>query len=740
MLCNFLGVYTFNLTVKKTLFFLVLYCTLTIANAQQWYYQHGSGNPNGLNTENDQNGIGNGWTVIQSDTANSTYTPVQNIPFAFNFEGSPVTKYKVSTWGYLTFTDTAKRHLFNKSVSLPSLALPDKTVSIQGFLPIGENDAVLTKVFGQAPNRQLWIKFYSMTSFLDSATWSSFSYMSIVLEETTNRIFVVSQAFGSSVKPFVSAVHNIGIKSNDANGLQASSVNATDTLLTSNPSDNTYYEFLWGTQKTVDASLKGISWVNSPKTPGSVVVNTNSDLLFEITNPGKTALTDIQIAYTINGGPILYDTVAPFVLAPNSASVKIQKHKKTFSGNTAGSYQIIKAWIAKANGGADLNFANDTIIRKVLFISGNAVAMPILMEKSTAAWNGYCPDADFVSDSIKRISGVNVIITNHHNLDAMAGAGDSINTDFNATFPSAMFNRQSPYKGIKSAMLPQDSWLNALKLVNTASPVKTQVHDLKLDVGTRKMTWKVKVGFADYMITKDVKVGTFVNEAFVRGIGTGYEQSLAASIYTNAKHPLYNKGSVLRGYYHNDVCWSSPSGVYGQPLPTLAEVVGPNDSFEFDFGYTFTSLNDSVSIPTAAQYGPKGMVFSKYKPASLSAIGFVSINNANPSDRILLGASQRMLWDTKLATEKNQIIKFSMFPNPSSGKVEIQFQIVQPTQISLHIYDLAGKECTTPKVWMAKSGLQTVPLATEDLQAGIYLVQISTQNGSHHQQKLVVAK
>src|SRR5689334_21112110 len=65
-------------------------------------------NPGGLNTDIEEPYTANpGWTQIEATSASPAWTAVQTLPFAFNFNGSAVTTFKVSTTGVLTFTTAA---------------------------------------------------------------------------------------------------------------------------------------------------------------------------------------------------------------------------------------------------------------------------------------------------------------------------------------------------------------------------------------------------------------------------------------------------------------------------------------------------------------------------------------------------------------------------------------------------------------------------------------------------------
>src|ERR1043166_6978638 len=95
-------------SVKKiVLLFLLPLMSAAVANAQYFYLTGSGKNPGELNIDAeypDGGGLPTGWTKIDAGSAATPlWTPAQTIPFSFMFNGSPVTQFKVSTSGVLTF-------------------------------------------------------------------------------------------------------------------------------------------------------------------------------------------------------------------------------------------------------------------------------------------------------------------------------------------------------------------------------------------------------------------------------------------------------------------------------------------------------------------------------------------------------------------------------------------------------------------------------------------------------------
>ena len=148
------------------------------------------GNPGGINTDSDISTIG--WTeIISGGISTNQWSEVQTLPFSFEFFGYSVTFFKVSANGVLTF-DTSAVLIPGANRNLPTSGMPDSSVAFfwdefTNSPPTGSTDRIYTKVFGTAPNRQLWIKF---RSYELGNPYHSSVYLAMALEETTNKIYI----------------------------------------------------------------------------------------------------------------------------------------------------------------------------------------------------------------------------------------------------------------------------------------------------------------------------------------------------------------------------------------------------------------------------------------------------------------------------------------------------------------------------------------------------------------------
>ncbi|MES2778770.1 MAG: BNR-repeat neuraminidase N-terminal domain-containing protein, partial [Bacteroidota bacterium] len=208
-------------------FFLLLGAVIgTISSyAQTKYttsYATNVGNPGALNTDLDD--VVTGWTnIIGGSISINQWSTVVPMPFTFNYFGSPMNEFKASANGLITFA-TGTTILPEGNKTLPANTLPDSTIACfwDAFTtgaPTSANDIVAWKVWGSAPNRQLWIKWASFEIGSPSVTNASFMCM---MEESTNKIYLVEGAFSPTISTAASTT-TAGIQLNNTTAFMSGS-------------------------------------------------------------------------------------------------------------------------------------------------------------------------------------------------------------------------------------------------------------------------------------------------------------------------------------------------------------------------------------------------------------------------------------------------------------------------------------------------------------------------------------
>ncbi len=213
------------------LFFLALTHLAFCQTSYNTSYHQNSGNPGGLNTEVDLDPLlwtNIGWHMMSGNQ----WTNATTIPFPFEFYGDPVTSFQASHNGVITFSNPGAAP--GNNVDLPSSQLPDLSIcafwdSYHAYIYSGW---INTKVFGVLPNRQFWINYSDFP--IGGATGAIFS---IVLEETSNKIYIVDQYANGFT------TGTVGLQKNLTTYAQYGSNTEAIGSATTQNSDNSYYEF-----------------------------------------------------------------------------------------------------------------------------------------------------------------------------------------------------------------------------------------------------------------------------------------------------------------------------------------------------------------------------------------------------------------------------------------------------------------------------------------------------------------
>ncbi len=374
--------------MKKILLSLVALSSMLVADAQGYYYFKDSTgtNPGNINMEQSEypvgGGISAGWTtVLGGGNSSPAMSPSQTIPFSFNFDGGAVTSYRAMSNGTVSFASNPTVPSAYGSFALPSSSVADSSVTIMDIRGIGSNDNIVSKTFGSAPNRQHWIFFTSYTP----ASGTGWVYWSIVLEETTNKIYIVDQRSNNAVSGMTA-----GIQINSTTAIAATGHTTLD-LNDPTPIDNRFYEFIPGTQATYDMAAKS-------STVDDIVVLGNAPFTMTGTlqNRGTATVTSYDLNYQVGTGAIVTSAISGTSIA--NGAVTSYSHPTAWTPASAGTYTI-QAWATNINGNADANTADDKITF-VVDVVDTILPRKTLLEVFTSSTCGPCTPGNFQMDSV----------------------------------------------------------------------------------------------------------------------------------------------------------------------------------------------------------------------------------------------------------------------------------------------------------------------------------------------------
>ena len=79
--------------------------------------------------------------------------------------------------------------------------------------------------------------------------------------------------------------------------------------------------------------------------------------------------------------------------------------------------------------------------------------------------------------------------------------------------------------------------------------------------------------------------------------------------------------------------------------------------------------------------------------------------------------------------QESIVTQFTVFPNPTSGKVKIQYTLKENSKISVEINDINGKMVTSMTLGEVSSGEHLIESDLSSESAGIYFVKLKTNQG-----------
>ncbi|MCI4669376.1 MAG: T9SS type A sorting domain-containing protein [Bacteroidia bacterium] len=327
---------------------------LAISLAQISYetsYSAQAGNPGGLNTQMDDDT--SGWaTIMPGGFITNQWSNVISLPFSFDFYGQSFVSARVSANGIMAFT-ASNTSLPGNNEALPTSTLPDYSIAAfwEEFAqnpPVLTNDKVISKTFGTAPNRQFWLKW-------SSYQWgpSSFANIAIVLEEGTNRIYMVDQY--SSPVTAASISSTVGVQKNSQTAVMSGN-NISLEQVGFHFLDNHYYTYT--PYQIPPEDLRPMTIIGPESQNCGLDQETIS---VSIKNQGQQAANSYVAKLFVNGNLILMDNEFQSLQPGDSL---VHTFSQAFDFSTPGEYEISVVVSSPSDG----NTANDSIHQNIIHL------------------------------------------------------------------------------------------------------------------------------------------------------------------------------------------------------------------------------------------------------------------------------------------------------------------------------------------------------------------------------------
>lgn len=684
--------------MKKLSILLGLFLMAFNSQAQYWQIPNPNANtnPSSINAD-DEYPVGGGlaatWTTIHTPSASPTWSAAINIPFSFQFNGTPVTQFKVSNSGIVTFdVATALAAPSFTKAALPSASIPDKSVCIWGLGGIGANDNVVAKTFGTAPNRQYWIQFSSYGYGTATSDGSNFCYWSIVLEETTNKIHIVDNRTGgySTATKVVSA----GIQITSANALMVPlspnlvALSGTDPT----PADNSYYTFIPGTQPAFDMSVTSI-------TTSQYLAAGNVNVAGVIRNLGSTTITSLTMNYKIDGGTAVSAPLTGLSIAP--LATYNFTHPTPWNA-TIGNHTI-EAYATDLNGAnADVNPGDDSKIKSVSVMSETVQRLP-LFEIFSSSTCGPCKPGN----------------ENFHTVVSTKPSEDYVKVKYQQDFPGT----GDPYCTTESVNRRNYYAINSIPRMEidggwdgNASSFTTALYDAARAVPAQyKMNGTY--GVDNKSVSAKVRFSPLFNATGAKLYVAVLEGKTTSNVKSNGETEFLN---VMKKMLPNE---------NGTTVPAVT--IGNWDSITLN--YTF---NGSYRLPTDGATANRINHATEHSVEEFTDLYVIAWIQGSDK-QVYQAANLTSLTPVGLNDISNSIAAIDVYPNPSSDRVKVELNMKSNDMLIASLIDLNGNVISS-KAIQATQGKNSIEFDVQNLANGVYNILIFDSKNNSSVQKIVV--
>lgn len=674
--------------MKKIYFLtLVFICAFIFESNAQYYYSLSSnpGNPSSLNTDNEYpngSGLPAGWAVILAGSNSSpTWSSTETIPFSFNFNGSAVTQYKVSSSGVLTFNTGATTAPSYTNATIPNASIPDQSVLIWGIQGIGSNDNIVTKTFGASGAQQHWIFF---SSYDGGGSWS---YWSIVLEEGTDNIYLVDQRHSPTANVQVTA----GIQIDASNAVMVSGSPSLSNLAGADPTDidNYYYEFVQGTPQPVDMGLTELS-INPTVIAGPL------DITGTVTSYSGNNITSFDISWNDGTGA----NSETFSVNMNYGETYDFTHGTALNAVAGATYTIDVSIIA--NG--DSNSVNNMLSTTFSTVS-SLVSKVVVGEEKTGEWCGWCPRGGVALAEMSLSNPDDFIGIAVHNGDGMSVAqyDGNIGTYISGGYPGGGVDRvASGNPASFSAMY------NARKThIPPASVTASGTYD------ANTITVNITADFVG-SISGDNRLAAVLIQDSVTGAGqanyyaggnNGTMTMPNTGSMPNYEFGASNAPQTVNPYYHDHVAIALGNNQINGSSGSLPVSVSDGDSESYTYSF------------------PRQ---SSYNMAKVHVVGML----INGTTGEILNAGKGNLTSTAVAINEVASSSFDIntFPNPTRGLTNLNIDIQEAGIIGITILNILGEIVYQNQSANVKAGNYTKSIDLSNEANGIYLAYITLNN------------
>jgi len=671
-----------------TLLSVILFAGTLSAQHYQIPFLNAGQNPGNLNVDAAQP---SGSPLLGSGSTN--WSAGQAIPFSFMFNGNSYNQVYIAPSGVVTFTMMSGAGPTDANVAIPSALIPDNSICLWGLNLSGGNDGVEVTTYGTAPNRQYWISWKSASwAGIGSTSWA---YWSIVLEETSNAVYIVDERNLTSAGAGPELTAGIQYTSSNAISVLGSPLLTATNLATGGNdvgvSDNSYYAFFSGVQPDYDATMSDLNLPIYLQLPTSGV-----DIKAKISNLGTQTITDLELSYSIGGGATVVANVSGLSIA-SGASTTVT-HPTAWVPTTDGNFNV-EFWASKINGNNDGNTGNDKTNQSVITYS-NSYPRVVLYEMFTSSTCAPCkPGNENFEQVVSGIADADYSSIKYQM--SWPAPGDPYNTDDGNT-------RRVYYNVTGVPNLEIDGGWGG----NSGSFTMTE-HNAAIAVPAF-----VEID-AEYSVN-DKTVKACATLKAMQDLG---DATLQFAI-TEGK-TVQNVGNNGETEFFDVVKKMMPDAS-GQVI-TITNGMNTVVCEEWEFQGNFRLPNNS------SDKIDDSMEHSVEEFSDLHVVVWLEAN------KVVLNSTKA----TNGITSVNNVVStqntVSIYPNPAVDNATVSIQANDATVANVKVMDMVGKTVLEMNNVNVNSGSTTIELNTANFNAGVYML-VVTMDGNTSTKQLVIQK
>jgi thiol-disulfide isomerase/thioredoxin len=424
------------------------------------------------------------------------------------------------------------------------------------------------------------------------------------------------------------------------------------------------------------------------------VINTNSNLVLNVTNLGSSTISNLTVDWNdgTSHSQVINVSIAPFAT--------LDVTHPTALNYAAAVEKTIAVNITAVNGGVDADVSNNTGSKLFNSLS-QASPKKVVIEEGTGTWCGWCPRGAVAMDQMYQNHPNDFIGIAVHNGDPMTVTEYDNGTDLSG-YPGCNVDRALLDESV-SANLFESYYQERISLAVPAG--------LSMTVsGTTNKTINVSATFRTVFASANYRLGVVIIEDNVTGTTSAYNQT---NFYAGGAN------GAMGGYE------SLPN-----PVPAASMVYDHvGRALLGGFSGQANSVPTTITDGLAASYTFNYTIPSTSNSANMSAVALL-IDNATGE---IVTAEKTSL--SAANVNELETIGLNVYPNPASGAVNVSFE-ANNGDFVITLTDLQGRVISS-KEMTNLNGSQVVTFSTEDVASGSYIVTVAT-NGTKTTKNVVI--